>query len=128
LRVGAIVVPADEAFSAWSERTSAAPATGLWPVILGDQSFLTDDELARFIDSVTQSFARPAAELLDDAVELDAEGLLADWLEDTEPLDEDALDPEAWESHDEAMPAGAVSPISSSLVPDSGLVTIALVR
>src|SRR5437764_874434 len=58
LRVGGLIVPAEQALSVWFDHSAAATTTGLWPVILGDRMFGADEELRRFIDSVSERYAR----------------------------------------------------------------------
>ena len=78
-----------------STRTFAA--SGLWPIIVGNSSDLVGfDELGRFVEDGSSTWAPPVGEILAAAAGLDSEAVLRQMWQDGHPIDEDADDP--WRS------------------------------
>lgn len=111
------VAAGENAVDRWTELAEVATATGRWPVILGDRRRPGYDELARFMEDASNTWAAPAKAFLAVAASLDVDDVLRRRWEDTLPIDEDADDPTALEVFEESPPAFAVPPIPRRLAP-----------
>ncbi len=93
-------------------------------MIVGNRSFLGDDELSRFVQDASSDEAPPAADLLAASAVLDPEEVLRRGWEGSLPVDDE--EEEALEVFDESRPDEPVPPIPKSLAPQ-GTTTIALI-
>jgi hypothetical protein len=120
--------PAETTLSTVDELARGFVDTGLWPVIVGNDSPLLDfDELGRFVEDGSATWAAPADEILRLATQLDATTIFESRWADSLPIDDDADDPRASEFLDEAMPGEPVRSIPTRLVRRTGEAVIGLV-
>jgi hypothetical protein len=127
VQVACLSVPGEDALRRSADLARAFPTSGLWPIIVGNSSNLIGfDELGRFVEDGSSTWAPPLGEILGATARLDPEVVLREMWQDGFPIDEDADDPLALASFDETMPTGPVRPIPSRLARPAGAGTIAL--